>query len=334
MTGTQKSTIHVRGGRLSREVLSAGVPGDKSITHRALILGAVADGTSRIRHFLPAGDTLATLRCICALGIKVEQQDGALLVHGKGLHGLQAPDQSLDCANAGTGMRLLAGIVAGQRFETVLDGSAQLRRRPMRRITDPLRQMGADVTDFEGCAPLHFRPADLHSLTYEMPVASAQVKSCLLLAGLYADGPTRVIEPGPARDHTERMLRAMGAHVQMDGASITLVPEAALQPLNLTIPSDVSSAAFVIVAALLAGDTVTRITGVGVNPRRTGILDVLWAMGAEITQDNAREENGEPVGDLTVQRGTLRGAEIGGDVIVRAIDEFPALMVAATQAEG
>jgi 3-phosphoshikimate 1-carboxyvinyltransferase len=325
-------TIRVRAGAGLGGTIS--VPGDKSLTHRALILGALADGQSVVHGWLPAGDTQATLGCMRALGIEIKQQDGALLIHGTGLHGLLAPDQPLNCVNAGTGLRLLAGILAGQRFESVLDGSDQLRRRPMRRITDPLRQLGADVSDTDGCAPLHFRPAALRGMTYEMPVASAQVKSCLLLAGLYTDDPVVVIEPGPARDHTERMLRAMGAQVQVDGACITLTPGAVLQPLHLAIPGDVSSAAFVIVAALLAGETATHITHVGVNPTRTGILDILATMGADLVQGNVREESGEPVGDLTMRRTALRGAEIGGDMIVRAIDEFPALMVAATQAEG
>ncbi len=192
------------------------MPGDKSLSHRALILGALADGASHVRHFLPAGDTLATLGCMRALGVTVEQHDATTLtVHGRGLHGLQAPAAALNCVNAGTGIRLLAGVMAGQPFASVLDGSEQLRRRPMRRVTDPLRQMGALIEDSDGRAPLRFSPAALHGITYEMPVASAQVKSGVLLAGLFADSPTTIIEPGPARDHTERMLRAMGVDVQI-----------------------------------------------------------------------------------------------------------------------
>jgi 3-phosphoshikimate 1-carboxyvinyltransferase len=326
------AAIRIRpGGKLAGSV---GVPGDKSISHRALILGALADGTSRIRHFLPAGDTRATLDCVRALGVTVEQHDDTTLtIHGRGLHGLQAPSTTLNCVNAGTGIRLLAGVMAGQPFASVLDGSEQLRRRPMGRITAPLRQMGANIED-DGHAPLYFRPSRLHGITCEMPVASAQVKSCLLLAGLFADRPTAIIEPGPARDHTERMLHAMGAGVQVCGGQVTITPADSLRPLDLTIPGDISSAAFILAAAAFAAAGSVTIQGVGVNPTRTGILDILAAMGAEIEQTNPRDEGGEPVADLVVQRGTLRGTNIGGDWVVRAIDEFPALMAAAAQAEG
>jgi 3-phosphoshikimate 1-carboxyvinyltransferase len=314
---------------------SVGVPGDKSLSHRALILGGLADGTSHVRHFLPGGDTLATLGCMRSLGVTIEQHDAATLtVHGRGLHGLQAPAAALNCVNAGTGMRLLAGVMAGQPFASVLDGSEQLRRRPMRRITDPLRRMGALIEDSDGRAPLRFSPAGLRGITYDMPVASAQVKSCVLLGGLFADSPTTIVEPGPARDHTERMLRAMGASVQIEGTRITIYPGESLQPLDLTIPGDISSAAFVLVAAAFAAADSVTVQGIGVNPTRTGLLDVLAAMGAEIGQTNPRDEGGEPVADLLAGRVTLHGASIGGDLVVRAIDEFPVLMVAATQADG
>lgn len=331
-TVTTTHTLRVRpGGSLAGTVP---VPGDKSLSHRALILGALAEGTSHVRGWLPAGDTHATLRCMRALGVTVDQHDDTTLtVHGRGLHGLHAPTERLDCANAGTGLRLLAGVLAGQRFASVLDGSEQLRRRPMGRITRPLRAMGATIED-DGHAPLHIHPAQLHGHWYAMPVASAQVKSCLLLAGLFADGPVTVVEPGPARDHTERLLRAMGADVHIDGAAITLMPGAALRPLDLKVPGDISSAAFVLVAALLCAGDEVRVSGVGVNPTRTGILDILAQMGATITRGNTRDENGEPVADLRARRAALHGGTVGGDVIVRAIDEFPALMVAATQAEG
>ncbi len=330
---TADITAHVRPGSALRGTIR--VPGDKSISHRALILGALADGVTQVRGFLPAGDTLATLRAMRALGVTVEQHDAATLtVHGRGLHGLVPPDGPIDCVNAGTLIRLLVGVMAGQPFPSVLDGSEQLRRRPMRRVTDPLRQMGARIEDTDGKAPLHISPATLHSFTYEMPVASAQVKSCVLLAGLFADGPVTVIEPGPARDHTERMLRSVGANVTVDGPRVTITPGNALAPLDLTIPGDMSSAAFPLVAALLAAGETVRIENVGVNPTRTGIVDILRLMGAEIGLVNERDEAGEPVADLVVRRAALHGAEIGGDVIVRAIDEFPALMVAATQAEG
>ena len=326
-------TIFVQPGALPGGTVN--VPGDKSLSHRVLILGALAAGRSQVRGWLPAGDTKATLNCVRALGVTVEQADDTTLtVYGRGMDGLQAPAAALDCVNAGTGMRLLAGVLAGQRFASVLDGSEQLRARPMRRITEPLRLMGACVTDDEGRAPLRFEPAALCGLRYEMPVASAQVKSCLLLAGLFAGGLTTVIEPGPARDHTERMLRALGADVRSENGAVTITPGAALQPFDITIPGDMSSAAFVLAAAILAATGTVRINGVGVNPTRTGLLDILAAMGAQITQENARDEGGEPVADLVVTPGSLHGAQIGGDLVVRAIDEFPALMVLATQATG
>ena len=332
MTGAG-TAIRVQPGAALRGTVS--VPGDKSLSHRALILGALAEGASHVRGWLPAGDTLATLRCVQALGIAVERADATTLtVRGRGLGGLQAPAAPLNCVNAGTAMRLLAGVLAGQPFASTLDGSEQLRRRPMRRIIEPLRQMGAQIADTDGHAPLHIRPATLRGMVHRLPIASAQVKSGILLAGLFADGPTTVSEPGPARDHTERMLRAMGAQLVVDGFRVTLTPGAPLRPLDLTVPGDPSSAAFVLVAALLAGAGDVRVTGVGVNPTRTGLLDILAAMGGEVVCEHERLEGGEPVADLRVQRAELRGTTVGGDLIVRAIDEFPALMVAATQAAG
>jgi len=322
------------------------VPGDKSISHRALLLGAVASGESRVRNFLPAADCTATLWAIRALGIQVEEQDATtLIVHGRGLHGLQAPTAPLDCARSGTTMRLLAGLLAGQPFASVLTGSDQLRRRPMNRIAEPLRLMGADVQTTGGCAPLTIHPPHplhplnplthpLHPLTYSLPVASAQVKSALLLAGLYAGGPTTLHEPGPARDHTERMLRAMGCELDIAGATLRLTPGQALNPLDVTVPGDFSSAAFLIVAATLVPGSEISVEGAGINPTRTGLLDALRAMGADVTIQNRRTHGGEPVADLVVRSAPLRGAEVGGDLVVRAIDEFPILAVAATQARG
>lgn len=327
------AAIRVRPGAALRG--TARVPGDKSLSHRALILGALAEGVSHVRGWLPAGDTLATLGCVEALGVAVERADvTTLTVCGRGLDGLRAPAAPLSCGHAGTAMRLLAGVLAGQPFASTLDGSDQLRRRPMRRITGPLRQMGAQIADSGGHAPLHFSPAVLRGMVHTLPVASAQVKSGLLLAGLFADGPTTVVEPGPARDHTERMLRAMGADVTTEGFAVTLAPGAPLRPLDLTVPGDLSSAAFVLAAALLAGGGEVRVTGVGVNPTRTGLLDILAAMDGSVTCERERLEGGEPVADLVVRRADLRGTGVGGDLIVRAIDEFPVLMVAATQAAG
>ncbi len=329
----QTASLRVRpGGSLAG---TARVPGDKSLSHRALLLGMLADGVSRVRGFLPAGDTLATLRCVRQLGAEVKQDpDGSLTVIGCGLGGLQPPVEPLDCVNAGTAMRLLAGILAGQSFPSILDGSPQLRRRPMRRIIEPLAQMGAIIMAEDDRAPLQFAPAALQGITYNMLVASAQVKSCLLLAGLFAQGVTTIAEPGPARDHTERMLRAMGAQITQEDNRVSLDPCDALEPLDLTIPADPSSAAFLIAAGLLAGTGPVLLPGVGVNPTRTGLLDVLALMGAPVIQENPRDEGGEPAADLCVTPASLRGAEVGGELIVRAIDEFPALMVLATQAEG
>lgn len=310
------------------------VQSDKSLSHRAVMLGALARGTSRVQDWLRAGDTLATLNCMRALGIQIEEDGDSLTIHGRGLDGLRAPDTPLDCVNAGTAIRLLAGVLAGQAFPSVLDGSAQLRRRPMRRVVEPLRQMGARITDTDGGAPLHLTPSELHGITYTMPVASGQVKSSVLLAGLFADSPTTVIEPGPARDHTERMLRAMGATIAVNGAQATIRGRTPLAPLSMRVPGDISSAAFLLVAGLLAGTGDLLIEHVGVNPTRTGVIDILRQMGGDIQTGEIQEEAGEPAASLVVRRSDLRGMHIQGEVVVRAIDEFPALMVAATQAHG
>lgn len=311
------------------------VPGDKSISHRALIFGALADGTSEIEGWLPAGDTLATLDCVGRLGIQVDRHDETTLsLYGRGLRGLHPPTQPLNCVNAGTAIRLLAGVMAGQSFASVLDGSAQLRRRPMRRITEPLRLMGAQIQDDEGRAPLRFYPSILKGIEYEMPVASAQVKSGLLLAGLFAQSRTTVIEPGPARDHTERMLAAMGADVRRLNHQVMVTPVASLNPLKLTIPGDLSSAAFLLAAATLVPHSAIQIEGINVNETRTGIVDVARQMGGAISAYGLRDEGGEPVADLHVNAAALNGINITGSIVVRMIDEFPVLMVMATQADG
>jgi 3-phosphoshikimate 1-carboxyvinyltransferase len=334
------------------------VPGDKSISHRAVMLGALASGVSHIQGFLPSGDCLATVACMRALGVHVEElgpagPDGQmLLVFGQGLHGLRPPQGELDCARSGTTMRLLAGILAGQEFgpePVVLTGAPQLCGRPMRRITDPLRAAGAQIEDADGKAPLAIRGGLLRGVEHRLAVASAQVKSALLLAGLYANGPTTVRQCGPARDHTERMLAAMAADsrepvIDVQGLDVRLAPPAALSPLRLTVPGDFSSASFLLVAALLAPGSELTIEGVGVNWTRTGLLDVLRAMAADsaesvIVIQNEREEGGEPVGDLVVRgpaagQGGLQGTSVQGDTVVRMIDEFPILAVAATLAQG
>jgi 3-phosphoshikimate 1-carboxyvinyltransferase len=311
------------------------VPGDKSISHRALVLGVLADGAGHVRGFLSSGDCLATVGCLRALGVQVEQHDATTLtIHGRGLRGLQAPDGPLNCARSGTTMRLLAGVLAGQSFGCTLTGDPQLIRRPMRRIAEPLRQMGAEIEALDGHAPLTIHGRQLHGHDHTLAIASAQVKSALLLAGLYADGPTTVRQPGPARDHTERMLDAMGARIEIDGLDVTLAPPSSLSPLSLHIPGDFSSAAFPLVAAALVDGSEVTLAGVGVNPTRTGLLDVLQALGAGIALAAEREQGGEPVADVTVRASDLVGVEIRGELVVRMIDEFPALAVAATQAHG
>lgn len=313
----------------------ARVPGDKSISHRALLLGALADGAGQVSGFLPSADCQATVGCLRALGVVIDTLDAtSLVVHGRGLHGLQAPSRPLNCARSGTTMRLLAGLLAGQAFESTLTGDDQLLRRPMRRIAEPLGRMGADIETAAGHAPLIIRGAPLHGCEHTLHVASAQVKSALLLAGLYADGSTVVHQPGPARDHTERMLAAMGVNIDLAGLTAALHPPDALFPLSLTVPGDISSASFPLVAALLVPGSVISISGVGVNPTRTGLLDVLREMGAVISVDNEGVSGNEPLADVTARASRLQGLEIGGDVVVRMIDEFPALAVAATQALG
>ncbi len=317
---------------------STAVPGDKSISHRAAMFAALAEGRSHVRNFLPGGDCQATLGVLRALGVAIEEVSASeLTIDGVGLHGLQEPAAPLDCVNSGTTMRLMAGLLAGQGFFSVLSGSPQLTKRPMGRVVEPLRQMGASIWGRQGgtLAPLAIRGSQLHHVDYALPVASAQVKSALLLAGLYSDGLAVVRQPGPARDHTERMLAAMGAPIRVLGMVVTSErPRQPLAPLDITVPGDTSSAAFLLAAGLLVPQSHLTVMGVGVNPTRTGILDILQRMGADIRLDNLREEAGEPVADIVVQHSELHGVEIGGDLVVRAIDEFPVLAVLATQARG
>lgn len=325
------------------------VPGDKSISHRALMLGALAEGESTIKGFLRAGDCLATASCLRQLGIEIEVAGtgpvATAIVRGRGLRGLQPVSAPLDCRRSGTSMRLLAGILAGQPFDSQLTGDPQLLRRPMRRITVPLRAMGALIEDCEGHAPLTIRGrASLVGITYRMPVASAQVKSAILLAGLNAEGPVIVEQPGPARDHTERMLAAQAVPAWQGATPVTYDEErvvldpcalAALRPFHLTVPGDFSSAAFLVAAALLVPGSSIEVAGVGINPTRTGLLEVLQQMGADVDVTTPRYQGGEPVVDLRVRGFTLlEGTTVAGSTVVRMIDEFPILAVMATQARG
>ncbi len=314
------------------------VPGDKSISHRAVMFGAIAEGDTYVRNFLDGGDCRSTIEVMRSLGVQIDViTPTELIVHGRGLDGLQEPTDVLDCGNSGTTIRLLTGLLVGQRFTSFLNGTAQIRRRPMGRIVRPLRGMGADIMGRQNgeYAPLGIRPARLSGMEYTMPVASAQIKSCLLLAGLYAHGLTLIIEPGPARDHTERMLAAVGAPIAVYGAKVSSErPQSPLKALDLTVPGDMSSAAFLLVAGAITPGSHVTIRGVGVNPTRIGIVNALMEMGASIAFENQREEGGEPVADLIVAASTLRGATFGGEQIVTMIDELPILAVAATQAEG
>lgn len=312
------------------------VPGDKSISHRAVMFSALAPGVHRVRGWLQAGDTLATLSVMQALGLRVSQEDGELRIESQGLRSPTWP--RLDCRNSGTTMRLLSGLLAGAGIEAVLDGSDQLRRRPMRRVTEPLRRMGAQIEDTEGRAPLHIRPAALHGVEHHLPIASAQVKSALLLAGCFAEGETVVHEPARSRDHTERMLLAMGAPLRLSEDRRTCAiqrPATRLQSLDVMVPGDFSSAAFLIVAATLAPGSEVSLQQVNLNPTRIGLLHILQRMGASIEiADLAETSGGEPLGTLIVRPAALRATQVGGEEIPLAIDELPILALAATQAEG
>jgi 3-phosphoshikimate 1-carboxyvinyltransferase len=311
------------------------VPGDKSISHRAALLGAVGEGETRISGFGRSGDTESTLSAIRALGAEVDEEDVDLvLVRGVGLRGLAAPDGPVDCGNAGTLLRLLAGLAAGQDGAFTLTGDDSLRARPMKRIAEPLTRMGARVETTNGGAPLTVRGGALHAIDYRLPVASAQVKSAVLLAGLYAEGKTTVVEPAPTRDHTELLLEQAGAPIARRPGSVSVERVERLRIGNVDVPGDFSSAApFVVAATLLAGSEL-HVHGVGLNPRRTGLLDVLERMGARITVYNRRRAGREPVGDLEVHSAELVAAEVGADEVPRLVDELPLFALAAACARG
>ncbi len=315
----------------------ARVPGDKSISHRAIMLGALAEGTTRISGFLEGEDALATLGAFRAMGVNVEgPEDGQVVVHGVGLQGLKAAAASLDLGNAGTGMRLMCGLLAGQAFDAELTGDASLLSRPMGRVIEPLTRMGAVIVSADaGRPPLKVAGgAHLQGIRYELPMASAQVKSCLLLAGLYAQGCTEVIEPAPTRDHTERMLRGFGYSVDTESGIIALRGGGKLRACDIDIPADISSAAFFLVAASLVPGSDLLLTHVGINPTRVGVLNILSLMGADISLLNRREVGGEPVADIRVRYAQLHGIDIPPEQVPLAIDEFPALFIAAACARG
>jgi len=315
---------------------SVRVPGDKSVSHRALMLAAIAEGDSCIRGFLEGEDTRATAAVLSQLGVRIETPSaGERVVHGVGLHGLRGSSQPLDCGNAGTGMRLLTGLLGGQAFDSTLVGDDSLSKRPMRRVTDPLTSMGARIDTREGLPPLHVHGGQpLHGIHYELPVASAQVKSALLLAGLYAAGETRIVEPHPTRDYTERMLAAFGWPITFSPGQARLTGGHVLRATDVDVPADFSSAAFFLVAASIVPGSELRLPAVGLNPRRTGLLQALRLMGADITVEQECEAGGEPVGDLVVRHAPLHGVELPEELVPDMIDEFPALFIAAAVASG
>jgi len=312
------------------------VPGDKSVSHRALMLSAIAEGTSHIRGFLEGDDTRATAAVLSKLGVKIDAPSaGERVVHGVGLHGLRGCNEPLDCGNAGTGMRLLSGLLAGQAFDSELIGDASLSKRPMRRVTDPLTQMGAKIDTRDGLPPLLLRGGQaMQGIHYALPVASAQVKSALLLAGLYSDGVTEIIEPHPTRDYTERMLAAFGWPIDFSPGHASLEGGHRLFATDVEVPADFSSAAFFLVAASIVPGSHLRLTAVGLNPRRTGLLHALRLMGADISIEHLRESGGEPVGDLVIRHAPLHGIELPESLVPDMIDEFPVLFIAASVASG
>jgi 3-phosphoshikimate 1-carboxyvinyltransferase len=322
------------GGQLSGKIR---VPGDKSISHRSIMLGSLSDGITEVEGFLEGEDALATLQAFRDMGVVIEgPHHGRVTIHGVGLHGLKPAPGPIYLGNSGTSMRLLSGLLAAQRFDSVLTGDASLSKRPMNRVAKPLRAMGAVIeTGPEGQPPLTIRGGQsLKGLNYTLPMASAQVKSSLLLAGLYAEGRTAVTEPAPTRDHTERMLRGFGCPVEVVDATVAVESGHALLATRIEVPGDISSAAFFLVAASIAEGSELLLEHVGINPTRTGVIDILRLMGADITLENLREVGGEPVADLRVRAAPLKGIEIPEALVPLAIDEFPVLFVAAACAQG
>lgn len=312
------------------------VPGDKSISHRSIMFGALAEGTTRVTNFLQGADCLSTIDCFRKMGIQIENKPDEILIHGKGLHGLKAPASCLDVGNSGTTTRLISGILAGQNFTSELNGDESIQSRPMKRIMEPLSLMGARIESLRGngCAPLRIQGAPLHGIHYASKVASAQVKSCILLAGLYADGPTSVTEPYLSRNHSEIMLRHFGASVTSENTTATILPEPKLHAQEIKVPGDISSAAYFIAAGLIVPGAEVLIQNVGINPTRDGILKVCRDMGADITILNENRESGEPTADLLIRHSSLHGTTVGGAVIPTLIDELPVVAALACFAEG
>ncbi|MFT5117994.1 MAG: 3-phosphoshikimate 1-carboxyvinyltransferase [Kiritimatiellia bacterium] len=339
---TQLHYIVQPGGKVSGNYR---VPGDKSISHRSIMLGSIAEGITEISGFLEGEDALATLQAFRDMGVNIKGPEKRLekgvetrvvTIHGVGLHGLTAPKKALDVGNAGTAMRLLMGFLAGQNFSVTLTGDASLTKRPMNRVANPLRAMGVEVeTAADGRPPVTVKANGcVQSIDYAMPMASAQVKSCVLLAGIYAQGETSVIEPAPTRDHTERMLRGFGYAVKTEANKVSLVGGGKLTATNIDVPADISSAAFYMVAASIAPGSDITLEHVGVNPSRDGVIDILRLMGADITLSNQHEVGGEPVADIRIRYAPLQGIQIPERLVPLAIDEFPILFIAAACAEG
>ena len=321
------------GGNLQGEMT---VPGDKSISHRSIMFGALANGITHVTGFLEGEDSLATLRAFRDMGVAIDgPQHGSVTIQGVGMHGLKKPENALDLGNSGTSMRLMSGLLSAQSFDCVLVGDKSLSSRPMKRVTDPLTTMGAKIETNDGKAPLSIKGnRTLNGIHYDMPMASAQVKSCLLLAGLYAQGTTGVAEPGITRDHTERMLQAFGYPIVVEGNKVSVQGGHQLTACDLAVPADISSAAFFLVGACIAENSNLLLKNVGVNPTRTGVIDILRLMGGDVTLENERTFGGEPVADIRVKSSQLRGIHIPSELVPLAIDEFPVLFIAAACAEG
>ncbi len=311
-------------------------PGDKSISHRSIMFGAISEGTTEISNFLQGADCLSTISCFRKMGIEVEEKKDLILVHGKGLHGLSAPSDILDVGNSGTTTRLMSGILAGQSFTSCITGDESIQTRPMKRIITPLSMMGADIISERGndCVPLRITGTNLKGIHYNSPVASAQVKSAVLLAGLYADGKTSVTEPALSRNHSELMLKGFGAELTTDNTTVTIMPNPKLTGQKIVVPGDISSAAYFIAAALIVPGSEVTIKNIGINPTRDGILRVCEAMGAKIEYSNRHDSGGEPVADITVSYSSLTGTKICGDLIPTLIDEIPIIAILSCFAKG